>query len=438
MTTLDLIITIAKYGFAFVGLALIPLMIFMERKGAAIIQDRIGPNRAEANIFNMVRIRGFGMVHNLTDVVKLLWKEDFIPKNAHKWFYIVAPIIPVFTAVVTPALIPWFAPIEFTGSTFEKVGGISGQIIDANAGILMLFALGSLSVYGVVLGSWSSNSKFSLLGGMRSSAMMISYEVSMGLSLLGLFMIVGSFSLTNIVEWQAENTWGVVAQPVGFFLFLTAMFAETGRTPFDVAEGESEIVGGFHTEYSSIKFALFFMGEYCHIVIASALIATLFFGGYHLPFLSTDVIKGNVTTVIGVGGILKAMVLFGICRMIIQQKKRYAAKQAKDHDIRMREYSVLTAIVGAMGIAALIVTVVAFSYGEIDAMHPAAAILTALIQVGIVILKTLFFCWVFVWVRWTLPRLRYDQIMALGWKVMLNIALVNLAVTALILKIVEG
>ena len=435
---LDSIIYVGKFLFAFVGLALIPLMIFMERKGAAIIQDRIGPNRAEANIFNVVRIRGFGMVHNLTDVVKLLFKEDFIPKHAHKWFYIIAPIIPVFTAVVTPALIPWFAPILFEGSSYLDNGGISGQIIDANAGILMLFALGSLSVYGVVLGSWSSNSKFSLLGGLRSSAMMISYEVSMGLSLLGLFMIVGSFSLTEIVEFQAEHAWGVVVQPVGFFLFLASMFAETGRTPFDVAEGESEIVGGFHTEYSSIKFALFFMGEYCHIVIASALMATLFFGGYHLPFLGTDVIKGNLTTVIGVGAILKGLVLFGIMMMIRAQKKRYAAKQAKDHDIRMREYSVLSGIVGFLAVLCFVAMIVAFSIGEVDSMHPAAAIFTALIQVGIVVLKTLFFCWVFVWVRWTLPRLRYDQIMALGWKVMLNIALVNLAVTALVLKILEG
>ena len=438
MTNLDLIITIAKFGAAFVGLALIPVMIFMERKGAAIIQDRIGPNRAEFVIPGIARIRGFGMVHNLTDVVKLLWKEDFIPKHAHKWFYTIAPIIPVFTAVLTPALIPWFAPIVFEGSTFAQSGGISGQIIDANAGILMLFAIGSLSVYGVVLGSWSSNSKFSLLGGLRSSAMMISYEVSMGLSLLGLFMIVGSFGMTDIVEWQANNAWGVVAQPIGFFLFLTAMFAETGRTPFDVAEGESEIVGGFHTEYSSIKFALFFMGEYCHIVIASALIATLFFGGYHLPFLGTEVIRENVTTVIGVGGILKALVLFAIASMVIAQKKRYAAKQAKDHAIRMREYSVLTAVLGAAGVAAVIAAIVAFIIGDVDSMHPAVAIFTALIQVGIVVLKTLFFCWVFVWVRWTLPRLRYDQIMALGWKYMLNIALVNLAITALILKMLEG
>ena len=437
MTTLDLIITIAKYGFAFMGLALIPLMIFMERKGAAIIQDRIGPNRATLNL-GVVKLRGFGMVHNLTDVVKLLFKEDFIPKHAHKWFYLIAPIIPVFTAVVTPALIPWFAPIYFEGSAFASTTGISGQIIDANAGILMLFALGSLSVYGVVLGSWSSNSKFSLLGGLRSSAMMISYEVSMGLSLLGLFMIVGSFSLTDIVEFQSEYAWGVVVQPVGFFLFLASMFAETGRTPFDVAEGESEIVGGFHTEYSSIKFALFFMGEYCHIVIASALMATLFFGGYHLPFLSTEVIKSNVTTVIGVGAILKGLVLFGIMMMIRAQKKRYAAKQAKDHDIRMREYAVLSGIVGLLAVACFVVMIIAFAIGDVDSMHPAAAIFTALIQVGIVILKTLFFCWVFVWVRWTLPRLRYDQIMALGWKVMINVALVNLAITALVLKILEG
>ncbi len=435
----DFWIVAAKYLAAFVGLGLIPVMIFMERKGAAIIQDRIGPNRAAFNL-GFVKLRGFGFAHNITDVVKLIWKEDFIPKHSHKWFYMIAPIIPVFTAVVTPAFIPWFAPmIAFEGSQIYANGGqITGQIIDANAGILMLFAFGSLSVYGVVLGSWSSNSKFSLLGGMRSSAMMISYEVSMGLSLLGLFLIVGSLRLTDIVEWQATNAWGVIVQPVGFFLFLTSMFAETGRTPFDVAEGESEIVGGFHTEYSSIKFALFFMGEYCHIVIASTLIATLFFGGYHLPFLGTEVIQNNVTKVVGYGAILKAMVLLFLCLMVIKQKDRYAKKQAQDHAIRMKEYSVLSAILGLAGLAAFAVAVIAlFFIGEVEATNPWAAIFTALIQVGIVILKTLFFCWVFVWVRWTLPRIRYDQIMALGWKVMLNIALINLAVTALVLKVIE-
>lgn len=436
MTGLDLAIIIAKYFAAIIGLLLIPVMIFMERKGAALIQDRVGPNRAELNVFGLARIRGFGLVHNLTDVVKLLWKEDFVPHYAHKWFYVLAPIIPVFTAVLTPAFIPWFAPITYEGSFFAEQG-ISGQIIDADAGILALFAVASLSVYGVVLGSWSSNSKFSLLGGLRSSAMMISYEVSMGLSLLGLFMIVGSFSLTEIVEWQASHVWGVIAQPIGFFLFITAMFAETGRTPFDVAEGESEIVGGFHTEYSSMKFALFFMGEYCHIVIASALIATLFFGGYHLPFLSTEVIKSHVTLVIGFGALLKALVLFGICSMILKQKKRYATLQAKDHAVRMREYGILSTLLGLGALAALIIAVIAFSIGELDPMHPAAAVFTALIQVGIVILKTLFFCWVFVWVRWTLPRIRYDQIMALGWKVMLNVALANIVITAIVLKALE-
>ena len=221
---------VVKILLCFAPLALIPLMIFLERKGAAFIQDRPGPNRSSLTLPVIGNIRAFGFVHNFSDVVKLMMKEDFIPARAHKAFYLAAPLIPVATAVLTPALIPWFAGMTVAGAT------ITGSAIDSHASLLLLFALSALSPYGVVLGSWASNSKYSLLGGLRASAMMISYEIAMGLSILGLVALAGTFSLSGLVGWQESFTWGIIAQPVAFLVFVAAMFAETGRTPFDVAE----------------------------------------------------------------------------------------------------------------------------------------------------------------------------------------------------------
>jgi len=431
-------------------------MILMERRGAAYIQDRPGPGRAAIQIGGL-RLRAFGMIHNLTDGVKLFFKESFVPPFANKWFYILAPAIPVITAVLTPALIPWFGPFSFLSANTGKPISVVGPFLDANAGVLALFALGSLSVYGVVLGSWASRSKYALLGGMRASAMMISYEVSMGLSVLGLFLIVGSFSLTDVVAWQTTHTWGIFVQPVGFLLFLTSMFAETNRNPFDVAEGESEIVAGFHTEYSGVKFALYFMGEYCHIVIASALIATLYLGGYDLlPFdLSFDRritwlpagpydarfiaahLGGMLAFVLGA----TALLAFAFNLLVGRRSRNYGRMAASDKAARLREYGffrVLSLLAGlglaAGAVAAYLLIKTAPVQGQIYPLSISLAV--AAVQIGVVLAKTLFFCWLFVWVRWTLPRFRYDQIMALGWKVMLNIALVNLLVTAVIAKLV--
>ncbi|TVR13466.1 MAG: NADH-quinone oxidoreductase subunit H [Planctomycetota bacterium] len=444
MSGMEMILSFAKILLVFIPLGLIPVMIFLERKGAAVIQDRVGPNRAGIRIFG-VEIRGFGMVHNFSDVVKLIFKEDFIPAHAHKAFYVFAPMIPVMVAVMTPALIPWFGPMaSITGSS------LNGAVLDFNVGLLFLFAMSALSVYGIVIGSWASNSKYSLLGGMRSSAMMISYEVSMGLSILGLILIIGSFNMTQIVEWQSNYTWGIVVQPVAFFLFLAAMFAETGRTPFDVAEGESEIVGGFHTEFSSIKFALYFMGEYAHVVIASALMATLFFGGYDLlpiPGFGGNFIADNLGYVLAVVLVGKVAIFWGLAALISRQRRRYRTLKASDADGKEREYSLMRFVVFSLGVVCLLGAVLAaWLIGRPERALTAegsfvhadwVGVLTAFVQIGVVLAKTLFFCWLFVWVRWTVPRLRYDQIMDLGWKVLLNVALINLLVTAVIVMLIK-
>lgn len=440
---------------------ILPLLVLIERRGAAFIQDRAGPNRAYIYIPVIgLKLRAFGMIYNATDAVKLLFKENFIPPFVHKGYYLLAPGIPVVTALLGLALIPWFGPIAYASA--GSLGHLSGQLIEANSGILMLFAMGGLGVYGVVLGAWSSNSKYSLLGGMRASAMMISYEVSMGLSVMGMLMLVGSLSLTQVVEWQTAHTWGIVVQPVGFLLFLVSMFAETSRNPFDVAEGESEIVAGFHTEFNGVKFMTFMTAEYLHVIAASVLIATIYLGGYGLlPFplplngfdaawvdLDANWLKANLGLVVGLMVIPAGLGLLGFAWLLTGRRKTILASDASAviKAERSKEYLVYIGAFSGLGLGALLGAVAAFLLLKTGAPTIISGVATwpgwvdavaAVVQFHILIGKTLAICWLFVWVRWTLPRFRYDQIMTLGWKVMLNIALVNLLATAVIAKLVR-
>ena len=466
------LITVAKIAIPLILFQLLVVLVVMERRGAAYIQDRPGPNRASLNLSfaalsnpdsvfalnapaNSLRLRAFGAIFNLADAVKLLFKERFDPHFVeHKLLYGIAPAIPMISGLLTPALIPWFAPISVAHA--GTVASVSGQIIDANSGILMLFALGSLSVYGVVLGSWASNSKFSLLGGMRASAMMISYEVSMGLAVMGMLLIAGSLSLTSVVEWQGQHVWGIVVQPLGFLLFLVAMFAECNRNPFDVAEGESELVAGYLTEYSSVRFMTFMASEYLHMMVASALIATVYLGGYHLlpcplPLhglseawvsLDTNWIRSNLGPVLAVLLCLTALPVFGFAWLLNIRRVRALKRPASDRILRAREYGFYMMLFSGLGVALIVGGAAACALIAspvlVDGVYPLwVSLIVAVVQFHVVIVKTLLLCWVFVWVRWTLPRFRYDQIMALGWKVMLNLALLNLMATAVITKLVR-
>jgi NADH-quinone oxidoreductase subunit H len=305
------------------------------------------------------------------------------------------------------------------------------QVANINAGVLYVLAVTSLGVYGIMLAGWSSNNKYSLLGGLRSSSQMISYELAMGLSIVVMFLVFGTVRLEEMVQAQAGPiwNWGVfsgfgLVGGLAFLLFWTAVFAETNRMPFDLPEGEAELVAGYHTEYSSLRFALFFMAEYANMVVASAVTATLFFGGYEIPFLTGDAIRLHTDTillVLGAGGAL-VLPLFAILAWKRRNRPFYQALPADD--IRHREPRFWVAVWSLAALAHLGLVGLGLS-GVVGATDLGPELVAFVLHLTMLTIKVLFGCWIFIWVRWTLPRFRYDQLMNLGWKVMLPVAIVN-------------
>jgi NADH-quinone oxidoreductase subunit H len=320
----------------FVNLTLIAYLTLLERRVSAWIQDRRGPNR----------VGPFGLLQPLADGIKFIFKEAILPPQAHKVLYVLAPVIIFVPAMVTFSVIPFGPALDLFGLHIPL------RIADVDSGILVILGLSSLGVYGIALAGWASNNKYSLMGGLRSSAQLISYELAMGFAVVGVLMATGSLRLGEVVEHQMRHGWNIFWQLPGFIVFFTAAFAETNRLPFDLAEAESELVAGYHTEYSGMRFSMFYMAEYANMITASALMTTLYFGGYHVPGLALLGLPSN---------------------------------------------------------------------------------LAALIQVGAFALKTGAFLFIYVWVRWTLPRFRYDQLMHLGWKVLLPLALAHVLWVALII-----
>ena len=415
MTALIIITVRCVFMLVFL-LTFLPLLIWAERKGAAYIQDRPGPNRAD--VFG---IRLAGLIQPIADVVKLLFKEDVTPRNVYQPFYKLAPIIAMTVALVTFVVVPLADHVHVAGMD------IPVQVSDLDTGLLYVFAVASLGVYGIMLAGWSSNNKYALLGGLRSSAQMVSYEIAMGLAAAAMFLLYGTAQLDDMVRAQGANPlhWGVVSVPglIAFILFLTASFAEANRNPFDLPEGESGLVAGYHVEYSAFKFAMFFMAEYVNMVVASGLVVTLFFGGYQIPFLSTDTILTHGPLVARWAFGFSAVVLVGLALFAFS---RY--RPGRFGDRRDREPIVVGVLLLIGAVAAV---VIGFGPGLVPGIpgydnRTMASLLATMLQIGMFAGKVAFFAWLFIWVRWTLPRFRYDQLMRLGWNYLLPIGIFNL------------
>ncbi len=322
------------------GISLVTAMYstYAERKVAAFLQDRVGPNRAGP----------FGIFQPMADGAKMFMKEEIIPTQSSGLLFIVGPSLAILTACIGSAVIPWGQKLTIGSRVIDL------QVTDINVGILYIFGVVSLGVYGIMIGGWASNNKYSLLGAIRAASQNISYEIAMGLSIIALLMLTGTLSLREIAEQQhgfwskGWFTWNVFRQPLGFIIFIICAFAETNRSPFDLPECETELVGGYHTEYSSMKLGFYLFAEYINMFISSAVMATLYFGGYNFPFMHHLGLSDNLVTILGV------VALFA---------------------------------------------------------------------------KIIFFIFFFMWIRWTIPRFRYDQLMNLGWKVLIPLAIANIVLT---------
>ncbi len=312
-----------------IGLQLVPIVLVIERKLLGRFQHRYGPNR----------VGFFGLLQPLADILKLITKENFRPRTSVGFIFTLAPVISILTAIAAWAIVPFSNTQDIFGTEVGFYG------VDPSVGVLYAFAFGAIAFYGLMLGGWASGSKYSFLGAMRSAAQLISYEVSQGLALVGVIMMAGTLSLTEIVEYQQATTWFVIPQFIGFLIFVVAGFAETNRAPFDLPEADAELVGGYSTEYGGARFASFFFAEYLNILVVSGLTVTMFLGGWDIPFVE----------------------------------------------------------------------------GEPGWLHPI-----------VVLAKIFVFVFLFVWIRATLPRLRYDQLMSFGWKILLPLATLNALVTAIL------
>jgi len=364
-TPFEITINVVKTVLVFLMMVqLVPILVWVERRGSAFIQNRFGPNR----------IGPLGLMQLLADAVKFLTKEDFVPDKGNKYLFYAAPIFALIPASIAYMAIPMSTPLIIGDSKFLIQG------FEVNVGIVFILGVSSLAAYTILMAGWGSGSKFALMGAMRASAQIISYELALGLSIVGVIMTYGTFNLSDMIAQQQGfltfngfgstltmplPNWGIFFQPLGALIFFAAAFAESNRLPFDLAEGEAELVAGFHTEYGSFKMLMFFIGEYGHMMIASGLFATFFLGGYNIPW----------TTVQGV-------------------------------------HAWLTELTGSAATANILNTVVHFLMYN---------------------LKFLFLLWIFIHVRWTLPRFRYDQLMDLGWKTMLPWALANTILTSIVI-----
>lgn len=420
MSTASIVIIIVNIVLAkLLAVGTTPIMVWWERRVAGFIQDRTGPNRCDIG-----GIRLGGLIQAIADMLKLVFKEDFTPAHIkYKFLYTIAPAIVFIASFLTFAVIPFADNLVVDGQSHMM------QAIPTQLGIMWFLAFAGLSVFGIILGGYSSQNKYGLLGGIRASAQVISYEAAMALSIISVLLTYGSINLNDMVQAQSGTifgvipAWGIFMQPLAALIFVVTAFAETNRTPFDIAEGESEIVAGYHTEYSAMRFGLFQVGEYAAMSASSAIIVTLFLGGYQIPWMDTATIQGNINYVI-VGIIVLLLVkAFFFAKWM---NKNYNWLDANDK--RNKEKNIL--VRGFWGIA-VIISAILIMFLVTGLGENGTNIATAVIQVATFVAKFLFMNFVFIWIRWTLLRFRYDQLQMLGWKVLIPLSILNIVLTAI-------
>ncbi|WP_421715236.1 complex I subunit 1/NuoH family protein [Arcobacter arenosus] len=418
MNAVILIVNIALAVVLAVGLT--PLFVWWERRIAGFIQDRTGPNRA-----SIAGIRLGGLIQAIADMLKLVFKEDFTPAHIrYKFLYTIAPGIVFFCSFLTFAVIPFADNLVLDGISYTM------QAVPVSLGIMWFLAFAGLSVYGIILGGYSSENKYGLLGGIRASAQVISYEAAMALSIISMLLTYGSIHLNDMVHAQGDTffgiipTWGIFMQPLAALIFIVTSFAETNRTPFDIAEGESEIVAGYHTEYSAMRFGLFQVGEYAAMSASCAIIVTLFFGGYQVPWLDTDTLKDNIDYVILAIVLILPIKLFFLTKWM---NKNYYWLD-KD-DSRQKEKGIL---LKAFWTIAILVMLVLIMFLVTGLGENGTNIAVTAIQIGTFLIKFFMMAFVYMWVRWTLLRIRYDQLQMLGWKVLIPLSILNIVITAIV------
>jgi len=425
MSTASIVIAIVSFVLgALLALLTIPVLVWLERRIASLVQDRLGPNRT--NVFGF---RLGGVVQSFADVVKLLLKEEYYPSHIKtgRWLFMLAPVITFSAALLAFMAIPFADTLHIDGEALRV------QALPIDYGVFWYLAIGAIGVLGVIFGGWLSHNKYALLGASRAGSMVISYELPLGLSILSFIITYNTIDFNAMVQWQSGTffaflpAWGILVQPLASMILIVSLFAETNRNPFTVAEGESEIVAGFMTEHTAMKFAMYFMGEYVAMNTASAVIITMIFGGYQVPWVSTEMMLENFST-FAVGLMIAIPVIVAL--LIRWMRKNNTVRKTVSTDGgRNFETKVLTIALIAM---TLLIEVILLYLAFFAGSDLGNSIAVMLFQIVVFVVKLMMFNIFFILIRWTVPRFRYDQVQRLGWYYLLPLALVNLFITALV------
>ncbi|WP_373070285.1 NADH-quinone oxidoreductase subunit H [Sulfurimonas sp.] len=424
MSMASIIVAITAFVLgALLALLTIPVLVWLERRTAGLVQDRLGPNRT--NIFGF---RLGGVVQSFADVVKLLIKEEYYPSHIKigRWLFMLSPIITFTAALLAFMVIPFADTLIIDGEALRM------QPLPVEYGVFWYLAIGSVGVIGVIFGGWLSHNKYSLLGAMRATSMVVSYELPLGLAIISFIVTYNTVDFNAMVQYQTDTlfgflpSWGVFLQPLASIILIVALFAETNRNPFTVAEGESEIVAGYMTEYSAMKFAMYFMGEYVAMNTASAVIITMIFGGYQLPYVSTQMLLENFNYF--AYALIVLVPAFTWWMISFMRKNNRVRPSVTTDSGRIFETKVITIFLLFL---AVVVDAILLYLSLIPNVL-ATQIAVTMIQVVIFVLKLMAFNMFFILIRWTLPRFRYDQVQSLGWNYLLPLSLFNLFVTAIV------